>query len=140
MDRRAERDDAGEDASREPRGRLRQVPLEAERVLERLHDRLDRLPDSADLRIGAVGLVGAARAHDERSQLARGLLDLAPGEALAVEEKLAGNWFARDCQVSAASRRRRGFRLPGAELPQATRPPSRTWLPEALSRHTAPGA
>src|SRR3990170_8985289 len=78
VDRRTQRNDASEDAGREPGGRLGEVALEAERVLERLHDRLDALTDPADRRGDPVRLVGAARTHDQGMQLADCLLELAP--------------------------------------------------------------
>src|SRR4249920_4011414 len=89
VDRGAERDDASEDAGREPGGGLGEVALEAERILECLHDRLDALADPADRRLGTIGLVGTARPNDERLQLAHCLLELVPGEALVAEHELS---------------------------------------------------
>lgn len=90
----AERDDAGEDAGAEAGGRFGEVALEAERVLQRLHDRLDALPDPADLRLGAVGFVGAAGSDDERLQVVDGLLELTPGEAFVAEDELSAKRLA----------------------------------------------
>ena len=84
-----EREDPRGHAADEAAGSPGQVPLEAELILERVHDRLDPLPETSDRGRRAIRLVGSARPQDKRPQLSDCLLEVAPGEALVGDHELA---------------------------------------------------
>src|SRR5437867_1268909 len=84
-----EGEDARADACEYPFRCAPAVAFEQELVFERVDDRLDPLPDPADRRLWAVGLVGAARAQKPVAELAYGLLELGAGEALVADDELA---------------------------------------------------
>src|SRR5438270_8571828 len=81
VDGRAEGEDAGGDPGEEAVDRSRVVALERELLFEGVDDRFDSLADEADWRLRAVALVGAAGPDDQGAELARGLFEVAPGDA-----------------------------------------------------------
>src|SRR5215218_8889962 len=105
----AEREYAGGDSRPEPVWCLGEVVFELKLVFEGVDDRLDPLADEADRRLRAVGLVGAAWAHNEAAEFAHGLLELVPGEALVADDDLAGDRLAGEqVECRLALRRVRG--------------------------------